>query len=171
MTAVDLSRLLGSQLTGVQYDILEWEVEPAADSTVDQVPKAVTLTFDGLRVQLRWDLRPPIERLVMVTGAQPLGPLTRRIDVSKRWEALLGSRLVGVSWAEQETPDGFQPWAVTLAFSGGGELVVALGELIEGTPTYIPDSLIVTSSREDAIAYRPPASPTPAWTRADKPGV
>jgi len=169
MTAVDMSHLLGRRLAGVHYDVLSWEDEPLASSAVDQVPMAVTLSFDRLRVQLRWDLRPPIERLVILTDVAEPGPLTRRIDVSRRWGAFLGSQLVAASWAEQETADGYQPWAVTFAFENVGELVVALGELVDGTPTYLPDSLIVTASREAAVSYQPVASATPAWTRPGTP--
>lgn len=54
--------------------------------------------------------------------------------------------------------------AVTLAFAEVGELVVALGEVVDGSPSYLPDSLIVTGSRDAALSYRPSAALTPAWT-------
>lgn len=172
MTAVDQVHLLGSRLTGVHYDLLEWEAEVPVDSALDEVPKAVLLAFDRLDVLLRWELRPPIEQLLMLSNqdAQP-GPLFRRVDVSRRWVAFLGAQVVGASWAEQETCDGLQPWAVTISFDGARELVVALGELVDGVPTYLPDSLIVTASREVALSYWPPASPTPAWTSPGVPGA
>lgn len=165
MTAIDKSDLLGSRLAGVHYDLLEWEDEPAARSILDQVSKGVILAFDTLSVLLRWDLRPPVERLVMVSNEnRQAGPLTRRVDVSLRWKELLGSQVVGVSWSEQETSDGLQPWAVTFALADAGELVVALGELVNGIPAYLPDSLIVTASREAGLSYMPSASLMPAWT-------
>ncbi|MFD3403742.1 hypothetical protein ACFWUU_23865 [Kribbella sp. NPDC058693] len=99
------------------------------------------------------------------------GPLKRRLDVSRRWSAFLGAQVVGIYWTEQETTDGFQPWAVTLDFEGVGELVIALGELVDGVPTYLPDSLIVTASQDVARSYKPPASPTPAWTNPGGPDV
>ncbi|WP_432880555.1 hypothetical protein ACQPYH_35480 [Kribbella sp. CA-245084] len=126
---------------------------------------AVLLTFDASHALLRWDLRPPVEQLVVLSNEpdEPR-PLTRRVDVSRRWTAFLGAQLIGASWADQETTDGLQPWAITLAFEGTGDLVIALGELVNGIPTYLPDSLIVTSSRDVALCYRPPASLTPSWT-------
>lgn len=167
MTTVADLQLLGRPLRGIQYDLLEWEEEPDAAATVDAVPKAVVLKFGELNVLLTWDLRPPTEQLVMLTAepSQP-SPLTRRVDVSERWGTFLGAKLVGTSWAQQETGDGLQPWAVTLAFAGAGELVVALGEVVDGSPSYIPDSLIVTASRDAALSYRPPATLAPAWTTA-----
>ena len=165
MTEVVGSQVLGSRLRGVQYDLLEWEDEPVATSIIDVVPKAVILTFDNLGVLLRWDLNPPIERLVMVSDEHSqAGPLVRRVDVSGRWGAFLGAQLIAASWAEQETSDGLQPWALTLAFAEVGELVVALGEVVEGSPSYLPDSLIVTASRDVALSYRPSSALTPAWT-------
>lgn len=165
MTEVAESQVLGSRLRGVQYDLLEWDDEPVATSIVDAVPKAVILTFDSLSVLLRWDLSPPTERLVMMSDEHSqTGPLVRRVDVSGRWGAFLGAQLIAASWAEQETGDGLQPWAVTLAFAEVGDLVVALGEVVDGFPSYIPDSLIVTASRDVALSYRPSAALTPAWT-------
>ena len=89
--------------------------------------------------------------------------LVHRFDVSERWQGLLGARLIGASWSDHETGDGVQPWAVTLEFDIG-ELVVALGEVIDGRPSYLPDSLVVTANRRLALDYRPPAALTPAWT-------
>lgn len=165
MTATKQPHLLGRRLTAVHYDLLAWDAEPSVDSTVDEVAMAVLLTFDTSRLLLRWDLRPPVEQLVVLSNEpdEPK-PLTRRADVSRRWTAFLGAKLIGASWADQETTDGLQPWAITLAFEGAGELVIALGELLDGIPTYLPDSLIVTASRDVALSYRPPASLTPAWT-------
>lgn len=160
-----LRRVLGSRLQGVKYDLLEWQDEPSPTSIVDTVPKAVILEFDETSVLLRWDLRPPSEQLLFLSseGVTP-GPLVRRVDVSQRWGAFLGARLVAASWAQQETGDGLQPWAVTLAFADAGELVLALGEVVDGSLSYIPDSLIVTASRDAALSYQPPAALTPAWT-------
>lgn len=165
MTSVTERQLLGSGLQGVKYDLLEWEDEPDPRSIVDTVPKAVILEFDETSVLLRWDLRPPTEQLVLLSGEGSVpGPLVRRVDVSERWGAFLGAKLVAASWAQQETGDGLQPWAVTLAFADVGELVVALGEVVDGSLSYIPDSLIMTGSRDVALSYQPPAALTPAWT-------
>jgi len=168
MTAIEeagLEHLRGNRLTGVQYDLFEWESVPLPTSVFDAVPKAVILSLNDESVILQWDLEPPIERLIAgrLERDQP-APLVRRVDVSGRWHAFIGAQLVGVSWADHSTSEGLYPWAVTLGFGDVGELVVALGELIGGSPTYIPDSLLVTGSREAARAYRPPAALMPAWT-------
>lgn len=165
MTSITEPQVLGRRLRGVKYDLLEWEEEPDPTSIVDTVPKAVILEFDETSVLLRWDLKPPTEQLVLSRDeGSPAGPLVRRIDVSGRWGAFLGAKLVAASWAQQETGDGLQPWAVTLAFADVGELVVALGEVVGGSLSYIPDSLVITGSRDVALSYQPPAALTPAWT-------
>jgi hypothetical protein len=157
--------VVGRRLRGVKYDVLEWEESPALTSIVDTIPKAVILEFAELGVLVTWDLDPPSEQLVMrrSEGSTP-GPLARRIDVSMRWKAFLGAEVVSASWAQHETGDGLQPWAVTLMFAGVGELVVALGETVDGDPSYIPDSLIMTASRDVALSYQPRAALTSAWT-------
>lgn len=167
MTTVAESKVLGRRLRGVQYDLFEWDDAPDATVSVDTVPKAVILVLDELSVVLTWELRPPAEQLTMaVLGGMYPDPalLFRRLDVSRRWSAFLGAELVSTSWAEQETGDGVQPWAVTLVFAGVGTLVVALGEVLDGSPSYIPDSLVVTASRDVACAYRPPAALSAALT-------
>lgn len=165
MTFVAELQVLGRRLLGVKYDLLEWEDEPDPTCIVDTVPKAVILDFDVGSFLLRWDLRPPTEQLVILgsQGSSP-GPLFRRVDVSKRWSAFLGAKLVAASWAQQLTAGGLQPWAITLAFADVGELVVALGEVVDGSLSYLPDSLIITSSRHAALSYHPRAALTPAWT-------
>ncbi|MFD7158498.1 hypothetical protein ACFV9C_28140 [Kribbella sp. NPDC059898] len=165
MVVVAEDQFVGRRLCGVKYDLLEWENRPEATSVVDTIPKAVILEFDGISLLLRWDLNPPTEQLVMdLDDGSPPGPLVRRTDVSVRWNGFLGAELVAASWAQHETGDGLQPWAVTLTFADVGELVVALGEVVDGALAYIPDSLIVTASRDAARSYRPPAALTSAWT-------
>jgi len=157
--------LLGRRLTGVRYDMFAWDDLPTAESSVDAVPMAVILSFNGLNICLRWNLEPPSEQLVMLTETDlSSGPLVRRVDVSERWHDLLNAQLVRASWAEHETGEGVQPWAVTFDFARAGGLVVALGELIDGLPSYLPDSLLVTADRDVALRYRPPGALTPAWT-------
>jgi hypothetical protein len=165
MMAIVQRQILGSRLRAVKYDLLEWEGLPDPTSSVDAIAMAVILQLDEMSVLLRWDLHPPTERLVIVSGEHSqLAPLVRRVDVSERWGAFLGAKVVAASWAQQETGDGLQPWAVTFSFADVGELVVALGEVVDGSPSYIPDSLIMTASQDAALSYRPLAALTPAWT-------
>jgi len=165
MTSTIMSRVLGTRLKGVGYDLFEWEEVPSAKAFADVVPMAILLEFDETSALLKWDLDPPSEQLTILWDEIPLpGPLIRRVDVSKRWGPFLDETLLTATWAQHETGDGWQPWAVTLAFSNGSELVVALGEMIGGSPSYLPDSLIITASREISRSYQPKAALTPAWT-------
>ena len=165
MVAFDPLSLVGQALRSIHYDLLAWEPMPSEASAVDEVSMGVLLGVEEFQVMLRWELRPPVERLAAFDGRRLApAPLARRFDVSARWAAFIGARISDVSWSEQLTEGGLQPWAVTLAFAEAGELVVALGEVVDGHLSYIPDAMVVTARREVASAYRPPASRTPAWT-------
>jgi hypothetical protein len=123
------------------------------------------LDFGVVKVQIRWDLRPPVERLAVERQApwQEV-PLTSILDVSGRWRPLLGRRLLTYRFGLQDVESGQERWALLLAFEGGSKLLVALGELVEGCPTYLPDSLIVTADPDVALAYAPIASLGSVWS-------
>lgn len=52
---------------------------------------------------------------------------------------------------------------MNLRFASGRHLAIALGELLPGGISYIPDCLLVTSSREIAQSLAPPAALGTAW--------
>lgn len=53
---------------------------------------------------------------------------------------------------------------MNLRFASGAHLVIALGELLDDEPRYIPDSLLVTGSRGVAVSFSPPAALGTAWS-------
>lgn len=158
--------LLGARLQKISYYLFEWEEPPQPGQDVDEATMGVALSFDRLEVALTWRLEPPnIERLeIHEPHRMSDAPLIREVDVSARWSNLIGMRVIAASWALHETNDGMQPWALTFAFEGSDGLLVALGEIVDGHPTYLPDSLVVTSSRDVGLSYRPSSSACAAWS-------
>jgi|GEM_PF-6648966 len=127
---------------------------------------AVVLLFEDLEPYvLSWRVWQPLECLTTLPreeGYEPDGMPV--VDASERWAHLLGAEVVDQRVGMQETNWGVQPWSTRLDFSNGHSLVVCLGELsFDGDPTYLPDSLLVTDSRELAMAYRPLATFGSAW--------
>lgn len=49
-------------------------------------------------------------------------------------------------------PPSALPWAINLRFASGANLVIGLGDLLDGQPTYMPDTLLVIGSREAAVS-------------------
>ena len=165
---VELVRLAprGVPLQRIAYEVVEWDLLPPARLGFDQVSIAVILEFaEGDPFTLRWRVREPFECLTTSDWSESdPTPRTRVLDVSQRWNHLLGARVVDQHVAVQETDWGAQPWSLRLVFDESRALVVCLGELTPaGEATYLPDSLLVTDSREDASVYRPRAAATNAW--------
>lgn len=160
------SSIVGRRLTGLFYDLFNWSPLPSRSSAVDAVPMGVILRFENSEsATFRWVLHPPVERLALVRSEDyPPGPLVRRVEVSSRWSQFVGTEATDLSWSQQRIGDDLLPWAATLAFGSAGELVVALGELAGGEPSYLPDSLLVTASHLSAASYWPSAALSAAWT-------
>jgi hypothetical protein len=154
------------RLRAVHYEQFDWEEAPSADSIVDSVSTSVTLDFNNdVSFRLGWLVEEGFECLTGSARADGrLRPLTRLVDASERWRGLLGARVIDQHISFQRTDWGVQPWACRLDFDSSLALVVALGELAPaGNVTYIPDALVVTSSRDLALNYRPYAATGSAW--------
>lgn len=159
-----LDSCLGSALTSAKYVMFPWESEPDQDSRVDAVPHAVILGFGKREVQVRWVLQPPVERLVI----EPYTPwseddVATTVDVGARWPNHLSRTLVNYRVGMQRVESGREPWALLLEFETASPLLIAQGELTAGVPSYLPDSLIVTSDPLVAMAYAPRASEGSVW--------
>lgn len=168
MTPDLVDRVEGRTLVGITYVGLPWDSGPSDTDSVDVVNRAVVLDFDGVRLAVRWDLRPPIECLVVENfdPSSTKAPLTTTRDVSHRWRSVIGGALIAHDWGWQEVESGREAWALSLRLGNAQTLFVALGELIDGAPTYMPDSLVVTASERIARAYRPPAALSIPWDDA-----
>ena len=161
----DLNLPVGDALASVSYELLSWEEAPSIGSRVDQVAMAATLHWQmAPSTRISWSTDAEREGLVQggPSGESP-GPELEIIDVSARWGALIGQRLTACTFSHSVPPSDL-PWAMNLRFASGAHLVIALGELLDDEPTYIPDSLLVTGSREVAAAFSPPAALGTAWS-------
>lgn len=164
------SAIVGQSITSVRY----WVLPPAplpADLEVDRIHEvdSVELGFGaGSLVRIRWAMAGADEGITFDVGPEPLedGGLVV-VDVSRtgRWGGLLGQPVTQLRAAWQ-VPSENSPemlWAVSFRTAGGGEVSIALGEVRDGTPTYLPDSMVVIFSSAKAGAYQPIASTTSAW--------
>ena len=158
---------IGQGLWKVEYELLFFEEFPSASAVIDDVAMAVRLIWaDGAVIRIGW--RNPAyweDEGLLFDGAQAENAAC--VDVSTRWSSCVGARLdsVVVSRSLAETR---RIWAMNFDFDNDNHLVIALGELDEGMPSYMPDNLIVTDSEAIARAYWPANSEeacteTPAW--------
>jgi hypothetical protein len=155
---------VGDVLTGIYYEISEFESPPSPASPVDEVWMALTLrwqTSPATRISCSSD---PEQEGLLSGGPWEGGPKLDTVltDVSDRWSRLVGKRLVRYSFSHFFPPIVL-PWAVKLCFEASEYLVVMLGELGPEGPVGMPDSLLVTGSREVARSLRPEAAFGCAW--------
>jgi len=161
----------GVPLRGVRYISLEWD-DPFGGSGFDEVSMAVVLVFEDLEPYvLGWRVWQPLECLTTLPRKGGYeSPNMRVVDASERWAHLMGAAVVAQHVGMHMTSWGVQPWSTRLDFDNGHSLVVCLGELTaEDDPTYLPDSLLVTDSREHASAYHLLSTDDSAWV--DDPAV
>lgn len=164
MTFASLASALGQRLVRIDYVMLPWETEIRGKAAIDAVSRAVILTFEKTQLQVRWKLQPPVEKIVVEPADGWRGiPLAAIVSANARWSDFLGLKLCDYRTTYQHVESGREPWAFLLNFDGGLRLLIALGELNNGGPTYLPDSLVVTADALVATAYKPPASEGPPW--------
>lgn len=164
--------LVVEQLTYYSFDFsLPLSQQPTFDEAAD-----VVLDFsDGTVARFTWYMKGLEERLTIGSHAMSTdGPEytedpeenagRRKIDATDRW-SMSGLVLSGHELVYGKSPEGAsEPWSCRLDFDKGRSLVVALGEYGEsGEPTWMPDSLLVTSDRAVAESYRPIASEASSW--------
>jgi len=184
---------LDMPLKQIVYETFEWDELSANNDGFDSVSMSVSFVFEQAEpFTLSWRMWEPFECLTtlemwqgserdpftrawreLVVTAQPnnlsqSGEASIQHefkDVSRKWANMLGARITGQYLAMGETGWGaIQPWSCRLEFDNGRSIVVCLGEILEnGAPSYLPDSLLVTGSREKAMAYRPPGARASAW--------
>lgn len=169
-----LSEVIGAQVVGVRYLVpggAQWP-DGRADGFVHEIDHGVELMLsddhvlcmqwqmDGENEYLRVSLRSP-------THETSDNTLIDAIDVSSapEWTSLLGGSIssIRISWHIANTGCPRSVWAIRFDVETGASFVVALGEVRDGVPTYLPDSVLVIFDREDAETYRTAGSSTSAW--------
>jgi hypothetical protein len=169
----DLRRVVGSRIVDARYLVPAgaWWPDGREDGLVHEVDHGVELVMaDGSALSLRWEMQGEDEFLSIVaqsvSGARTNG-LIRAFGVSEapEWMDILGRSVVGVgvAWHIANTGCPRSVWAIRIDLDGGSSFVVALGEVRDGVPAYLPDSIVVLFDRQDAESYRITGSTTPAW--------
>jgi hypothetical protein len=174
-----LRGVIGSRIAGVRYLVPAGAGWPDGreDGLVHEVDQGVVLVMtDGSALSAQWLMQGEDEFLAIapmsISGLRA-GSLIDAIDVSgaPEWMAILGRTVngVGVAW---HVPNAGRPksiWALRFDIEGGSSFVIALGEVRDGSPTYLPDAIVVLFDREDAESYRIAGGVTSAWGEAVPP--
>ncbi|WP_077488494.1 hypothetical protein [Sinomonas mesophila] len=157
----DLILPLDDVLSSVDSELLGWE---EATAHIDEVAMAVTLHWrTSPSTRIHWNSDAWNEGLVQGgPGEADPSPKVTITDVSERWRDLSGKRLTACTFSHSTRPSDL-PWAMNLQFASGANLVIALGELLDGQPSYMPDTLLVIGTREAAESYSHPAALGTAW--------
>ncbi|WP_030199931.1 hypothetical protein [Streptomyces sp. NRRL S-87] len=143
------------------------------DTGAHETDSLVELVFDdGSALLLFWEMDGLDEGLAAAfrEAGEPAGGAGGDgvpVDVTAHpdWAPYVGRAVSGLvpAWHVPDEGCPEQPWAYRLEFTGGLDLVVALGEAEGGGFTYMPDALVVLFDRATAAAYRIPASGTSAY--------
>jgi hypothetical protein len=168
-----LRGVVGSRIVGVRYLVpvgTRWP-DGREDGPVHEVDQGVELVLaDGSALSVQWLMQGEDEFLSiapMSNSGVRAGTLLDAFDVSEapEWTGILGRTVNGIG-AAWHVPNAGRPrsvWALRINLDGGSSFVIALGEVREGNPAYLPDSMVVLFNREDAEAYRIGGSATSAW--------
>lgn len=161
MQDLDLPR--DDQLTSVEYQLLPGD-SLSEGALYDVVSLGVRLRFSsGIARVFTWQMTRGAGSLVAMDSAQA-NELSWFEDVTARQDSIVGTALTRVITTTHETDEGSRPWAARLLWGNGSSLVIALGERgDDGEPTYIPDSLIVTSDQGTASSFHPSSAGSSAW--------
>jgi hypothetical protein len=162
---------VGSRIVDVRYLLLagaQWP-DGRVVGLVHEVDHGVELVMaDGSVLALHWEMQGWCHFLAIVpmSVSGSLGPegLIDALSVSEapEWVGILGRTIHGVevAWHISSTGAGCprSVWAVRIDLDGGSSFVIALGEIQEGAPTYLPDSIVVIFDKDVAASY---------WTTGD----
>jgi hypothetical protein len=160
---------VGSQIASVGYLVpsgAQWP-DGREDGLRHEVDHGVELALtNGLTLSLRWEMQGENEFLAVETSSLR-GSLIDVIDVSDvpEWSSIVGQTIRGLGIARHaaNTDCPSSVWAIRFDVGNGSSFVIALGEIREDVPAYLPDAVLVLFEKEDAESYRTTASPTSAW--------
>jgi hypothetical protein len=160
----------GRSLSKVRYRALSpaprlADLEAGAVHEVD----SVQIELDsGIVLWIQWAMAGTDEGLHLEVDPEPWEDAGREevdVGMTTQWAALLGQPIMQMRAAWHVSSDNGQEllWATSFRTTAGGEVSIALGEVQDRGPTYLPDSLVVIFSSAKARQYQPPASRTSAW--------
>lgn len=167
-----LHGLVGLQIVGVRYHVpigTEGGRIPHS-GMVDEVEQAIDLMVsDGSVVRAQWEMRGELEFLSVVRASETgrIGSFvdTANVSGSDSWKRVLGRDIsgAGVAWQVSGSEELRIPFAIRLDFQGATSVVIALGELVRGMPSYLPDGVLVIFDETVAVNYVFPGAESPAW--------
>ena len=81
------------------------------------------------------------------------------------WKGRIGKPIHGLlsAWFNSDPYVGETLWGFSLQIEGNNEVTVALGELENGKPAYLPESLLVIFGKELAKSYQIPNVDGSSW--------
>lgn len=168
-----LRGVIGSRIVDVRYFLpagVHWP-DGRVDGLVHEVDHGVELAMaDGSVLALYWEMRGEDEFLAIVPRSVAgfwVEGLIETVNVSQEpdWVGILGRTITGVGVA-RHVPNAGCPrsvWAARIDLDGGSSFVIALGQIHEGAPDYLPDSIVVLFDRKDAESYWINGYVTSAW--------
>jgi hypothetical protein len=160
----------GQTLRGVRY-VMHSGLETLASAidAADEIDWAIELKFDTGSIVLRWDMYGEAEWLSVTRGVLPelQSDTVELLDAAARpgWSSRAGRKVCRVGIA-MDSPIGDGKdylWAVRLEFIDASPVVIALGEIHDGMPSYHPTALLAIFDAELAQFYRPNNAPESAW--------
>jgi hypothetical protein len=169
----DLRGVIGSRVVDVRYLVpagAQWP-DGREDGLVHEVDHGVELVMaDGSALSLQWEMQGEDEFLSIVLQSVSRARADGLIDAfgvadSPEWSEIFGRPVtdVGVAWHIPNAGCPRSVWAIRIDLDGDSSFVIALGEVREGVPAYLPDSIVVLFDREDAESYWITGSTTSAW--------
>lgn len=158
-----LRGVVGSRIVDVRYLLSAGVPWPGGRvyGLVHEVEHGVELVMaDGSALALYWEMRGEDQFLAIVPRSVAgfwVEGLIDALSVSKEpeWVGILGRTIhgVGVAWHVPNAGCPRSVWAARIDLDGGSSFVIALGEIHEGAPAYLPDSIVVLFDRNDAESY------------------
>lgn len=161
------SSLIGTRIRSVLYRNLAGDPELASSGVADEVDMEIVVRLDnGASLTLAWAMSGEVEGLALLDG-EPESDDRTVVDVTShtQWSTRVGREVIAVG-AGWHVPNAGSPrtlWSWRLSFEGGPCAVVATGELVNGEPRYLPDSLVVIFDERLALSYGADHSPGGAF--------
>lgn len=168
-----LHGVASSRIVAVRYLLpagVQWP-DGRVDGLVHEVDHGVELAMaDGSVLALYWEMRGEDEFLAIVPRSVAefwVEGLIETVNASQEpdWVGILGRTIhgVGVAWHVPNAGCPKAVWAARIDLDGGSSFVIALGQIHEGTPGYLPASIVVLFDRNDAESYWINGYDTSAW--------
>ncbi|MEV5303493.1 hypothetical protein [Amycolatopsis methanolica] len=90
------------------------------------------------------------------------------VDVGElpEWQSCLGRAIQEISFSSFASNEGVPRtvWAVKFRLENAVEFAIALGEIVDGRPHYLPDSIMVIMDESVGRSYRITGSDQTAWS-------